>query len=535
MNHDALNEDWWQAVDCETGLDIVPPVTAGGCKKFKQGEGAVFSPDECYYGLNCAPEDKCYSYNPSQGLQYRHMESCATNTWWWSEVSCETGRKQNTCNFTASNTAFKSNGNNDWEYIGEATNSVSQSNSSHHLKGFVDALGRFAAYTQETLKQLSRGYYVQKQAGHTAYSQTDYQWKKEMETSNGTLQVFRQEYKAQHTTKDSLVYPNGEWEVTEKDSIARQMRFKNSVGAIHIQTYDEKWRLIEVSLQDGQGATLLSEYYVWQNGRLAQMTRNDTVRNYFYDGDTVHVAPTDSGLNFHPGYDGTVGKMPMEGEVGYNLFVLNPYGFSFKAQSKAGSSNTRKILAKQYIDEINGLPRITYNNPLRDTCHYHVCPLDRAPDGGFAQAHGKTQFSIALSNQDAKKLQCVEDNGCFKITNDVKFYPVSIEILQSTLMLSPETGKLARYCRTKNSLQDTYNHEVQHIQNVENKTRQLVDTYIPATFFGTKKECEVERDEAEYNLLINLKQWFDLEMKHQNIESPQPTNYKEEYLCDEIY
>jgi len=155
-------------------------------------------------------------------------------------------------------------------------------------------------------------------------------WIKTTKDSEGNdIQLFFKEDKARGLRRDSSFYQNGTWEVYEFDDLAKETRFRASWGVRSLRRYDDAGHLNERYMIDGNGDTLISVKYEWKKGRLVRMIADGIVRNYIYGKtlkDTVRVEPSDEGFNYHSGYNGTVGKIPEEGEPRYEIFIRDPYG-----------------------------------------------------------------------------------------------------------------------------------------------------------------------------------------------------------------
>jgi hypothetical protein len=376
-------------------------------------------------------------------------------------------------------------------------------------------------------------------------------WARIIRDSEGNdIQVFIKEDKKHGLRKDSSFYYNGYWEVMERDEIAKTVKSETSLGVKIVSLHDDKWRVTNKTITD-KNDTLVSEQYIWKNGRLIKMIQDGLERIFIYGKtlqDSVKVIPSDEGFYFHQGYNNSVGKIPDEDDPMYIYFALDPYGRAFASENKYLSRN---FLLKSYPDQENKplalhrTPNITnsmyryaneypnisvtgYYNPIDEDIPQNwpraVYPIDIEVN---AFTNGRVAFDPDFNSK------CVSDGcGKFRMNYDPKIIIKALEILQSVLRYNYTSLKWDRYCRTRNGIQGAYEHEAQHIFNAKGWIQAYSDMYMSKTLFDSKEQCEKELFMIETNLYILWLMWKNKEFMHDNPESPKYSGYKEEVACE---
>jgi len=360
------------------------------------------------------------------------------------------------------------------------------------------------------------------------------------DSEGNDIQAFIKEDKAHGLRRDSSFFYNGYWEVFEFDDVAKETRYRASSGISSLRKYDNAGRLTERYMADKKGDTLTSEKYEWKNGRLVRMTANGIARKYIYGKtlqDTVKVEPSDEGFNYHSGYNGTAGKMPEEGEPGYEIFAMEPYGHVALGNEREGdeefpiafvtksyvSENFKqlKILGKKItggcVNEKDGMPKAQCIRYERKDI-----PLN-APRNGL---YGHSDFKLSL------KFEC-ECNVYGKYQPSFTGITINeiIEIYQSVWKYNDEEKYWHEHCRLEENLHRTYYHEVQHIINGRHIAITL-NSYVNKDGFNAKKECENESKEELQKLRKRWNEWYIKEQDHANPSSPEVGRDRYDYICD---
>jgi hypothetical protein len=357
-------------------------------------------------------------------------------------------------------------------------------------------------------------------------------WARIIKDSEGRdVQVSIKEDKRNGLRKDSSFYHSGYWEVMERDEIAKTVKSETSLGVKATAEYDAAWRINKYYLIDNND-TITTEQYIWKNGRLAKMIQNGLERIYIYGKtlqDTVKVIPSDEGLYFHQGYNNSAGKIPDEDDPMYEYFAKDPYGGVYVSNDKNNKLFLSKLSAYQYpIVELDvPIPKLV--NPSRDNCKLPICP-ERDDISGFVR------FGNLLLDENNTTIwpSCVMDiNFCnYRISYGIEVDILQFEILQSILIYNITERKYDRYCRTAREIQDTYNHERQHILNANRYANEIVNEHIPQKFFYSRNECELFKKGAENIIFEKFTTWKRKEADHANLNSPPKTERKLGELCD---
>ena len=419
----------------------------------------------------------------------------------------------------------------DWVYMGkEVYGSRNVSGPAKFSTRFFDALGRAYDKMKANIK-----YYVFKDATenkHKVALEFEVYMRVIKDSDGNDVRVFVKEDKANGFRKDSSFYWNGSWEVLEKNDVTRTIKSRTSLGVKAITEYDVAWRINKYYLIDNRNDTITMEQYIWKNGRLAKMIQNGLERIYIYGKtlrDTVKVIPSDEGMYFHPGYNNSIGKIPNEDDPMYEYFAMDPYGGIYISNDKNNKSFLSKLNSYQYpIAELD-VPSPKFVNPSRNSCKLPICP-EKDNISGFVK------FGNLLLSKDSTTIwaSCVMDiNFCnYRISYSTYVEVLQFEILQSILIYNINKRKYDRWCRTKREIQDTYNHERQHILNAREYANEIVNEHIPKKFFYSKNGCELFKKEAEDIIFEKFTTWKRKEYEHSNPNSPQQTGKKEGELCD---
>jgi len=374
-----------------------------------------------------------------------------------------------------------------------------------------------------------------------------------IEDSDGNdVRVFVKEDKANGLRKDSSFYWDGSWEVFEFNDLANETRYMASSGIRSLRKYDDKKRLNERYMINGNGDTLTSELYEWKNSRLVRMTANGVARNYIYGKtlmDTVRVVPSDSGFNFHKGYDGTAAEIPEEGEIGYDIFAMGPYGhINFKNDDELSSLY---FAAKNSVSENLGSLNVLNKTSTRgcviedksiDTTKTWCVKFKREDipntankNFGFPYEnnrliYGKSDVKLSLNFE----CQC-GTSGKYQPSFSGKAINKKIEVHQS-IWRYIDYYKLDWHelCLKEDSWQEIYNHEAKHIKNAIYMADSIART-AKKDSFNAKKECE-SAGKKEYEKMVDKwNEWYDREQRHINITKPEspkePSKAYDEYPC----
>jgi hypothetical protein len=277
---------------------------------------------------------------------------------------------------------------------------------------------------------------------------------------------------------------------------------------------------------DSNGDILKSEQYEWSNGRLVRMTANGILRNYIYGKtlqDTVYVEPSDEGLNYHSGYNGTVGKIPEEDDPKYWLFAINPYGYvSFEDEEKKEheeDKSTAKILAKSITHAcVNEDKTATPMLPKVDCIRYERKDIPSfAPKNGL-YGHAEAKLSISF------ECKC-DASGKYRPSFKAKSINEKIEVYQSVWRYNSHANDFNEYCWGPGDLQVTYNHEAKHIKNARYVANSFTN-FVKEIFSDTKKECEKEGKLQLEDLIKIWNNWYEQEQEHKNDVPKSPVQKK---------
>ncbi len=443
------------------------------------------------------------------------------------------------------------NKNNSWAYLGK------ESYGSRHVarnslkpgSKFFDALGRAYDKMKAKIK-----YYIFKDAVEREEFDVSFEFEvyaRIIKDSEGNdIQVFVKEDKARGLRRDSSFYWDGSWEVFDFDDLAKETRFRTSSGYRSLRKYDDTGHLKERNMIDSNGDTLTSEWYEWENNRLIRMTANGVVRNYIYGKtlqDTVYVEPSDEGFNYHSGYNGTAGKIP-EGTFEYKIFAMNPYGhahFGYEEEPPEDYfvpekfSSSLNILAKSVtrgcVSEETGMPRaqcIRLNK--RDI------PINA--NRNFGYSHRSRRDTITYGYADAElsinyKCEC-NASGKYRPSFSGKAINEILEVIKSIWRYDEPTNDWYEYCWNRRDLQNTYWHEVRHINNGREAAKTIVEsTSFLRIAFDTKEKCESDaKREYEFTIEILMEKWnkwYDMEKLHANPNSPPASGgFRDEIYCN---
>jgi hypothetical protein len=400
-------------------------------------------------------------------------------------------------------------------------------------------------------------YYVRKDAIKREEFETQLEfevWARIIKDSEGNdIQVFIKEDKRNGLRRDSSFYWDGYWEVFEFDDAANETRFKTSSGIRSLRKYDDKKRLTERYMVDGNGDTLTSEKYEWKNGRLVRMIANGVERKYTYGKtlrDTVYVIPSDEGFNYHSGYNGTAGKMPEEGTPEYEIFARSPYGHvafgdeeeeedkslvAYFASKNSVSENSgqltilRKATTSGCVVEESGMPKaqcIRYaRNDIQNSAENRLIGF---PRDGNSILYGHSDFMFSINF----KCEC-NAFGKYQPSFSGNTSNEKIEIYRSVWKYSYEEKYWHEHCWYSNDLQGTYYHEAKHIKNARMVKDNLLKTVLTITY-DTKEKCEKYAKEEQSRQEDKWDVWYDLEQIHENKNPQSPTKggSRNGFLCD---
>jgi len=428
----------------------------------------------------------------------------------------------------------------DWVYIGKERYGSRKASRRLPTLGikYFDALGRIYE------EIMGRKMYYTKEPLVEAYEiPLDFEvYARIVKDSEGNdIQVFVKEDKRNGLRRDSSFYWDGEWEVFEFDDAVNETRFKASSDIRSLRKYDDKRRLSERYMVDGNGDTLTSEKYEWKNGRLVKTKIDGVERVYIYGKtlrDTIYVQPSDNDLNYHFGYNGTAGKIPEEDEPGYEIFAMSPYGHMAFGEEEYGENESPVVYfaAKNSVSEnsgqLNVLKKITSYGcvnekegmPKAQCIRYERkdIPLN-APKNGL---YGHSDFKLSL------KFECkCNAFGKYQSLFSGNTINEKIEVFQSVWRYNDEEKYWHEHCRLEENLQRTYYHEVQHIRNGRHIAITL-NSYAKKDDFNTKKECEKESGEERKKLTEKWDEWYKREQAHINPSSPEVGRDRFDYLCN---
>ncbi len=445
----------------------------------------------------------------------------------------------------------------DWVYLGKETygsRHVARSSLKPGTK-FFDALGR----TYDKMKARIK-YYVSKDA----IDREEFDFPLEFEvhariikdSEGNDIQVFVKEDKARGLRRDSSFYWDGSWEVFEFEKSVNKMSLRNHSGTKSWSIYDDRKRLTESYLIDKNGDTLISEQYKWQNDRLIKTIIDGVERIFVYGKtlqDTVKVIPSDEGLkNYHPGYNGTAGKIPDTNDSGYKRFATNPYRYlSFEYETNESSeiySAAKKLpvsLAKTsafFLDSMSAIITkgcVNEDSDMPDTYCVRY-KKEKIPDNYDSRRQGTygypgkldTLFYGHSNAQPYFYFECECDvSGKYKLSFDVYTENEYIMIMKSTWKYNNNEKWHERYWE-RADLQKTYKHETYHIKNIEKALDRILKSAAQTNSHDTNEEC---RNSAELNLdLMTYKwnEWYKAEQEHGTPESPKYGGHRNDYPCN---
>jgi hypothetical protein len=253
------------------------------------------------------------------------------------------------------------------------------------------------------------------------------------------------------------------------------------------------------------------------------------MRNYIYGKtlkDTVRVAPSDEGFNYHRGYNGTAGKIPEEGTPDYEIFARNPYGHvafgeeeedeelpnAYFAAKKSAPENTGSlnVLAKTTsYGCVTREPSMPTDIPRAQCIRYERKDIPyNAPNNGL-YGHSDVQLSVSF------KCEC-NASGKYQPSFSGKTTKEKIEVYMSVWRYNFLDDNLREYCRDKVNLQRTYAHEVQHIINARYKANNIGKLALTITY-DTKEKCEKQaKEEKDIHLVDIWNEWYRSEQRHEN-------------------
>jgi hypothetical protein len=414
-----------------------------------------------------------------------------------------------------------------WTYLGKESYGSRPSGRVSFKPGtrFFDVLGRAYDKMKARIK-----YYVFKDAVEREVVETKFEfdvWKKVIKDDEGNdVQMFKKEDKVRGLRRDSSFYWDGSWEVMEVDSLARSIKSRTSLGIKTENHYDNQWRITRKAMVDVNNDTLNSEQYFWKNSKLMKTIFNGVERNFVYGKtlqDTVKVIPSDEGIYFHSGYNNTIGRIASENDPMYRYFAMDPY-VVYKILSESNSFLQKRISAlskDNKLDEIiiieDYIPKI-YDPPFTNNLNKNII----YPNG---HSNGGVSFALHLDSK------CIDD-GCGKFYIDYESKTIDEIIILFGSFLVYQSSEWQRYCRTKERMNATYYHEIQHINNAKNRAKWYARSYISTQHFSTKKECDTERIRNELSIIAAWSIWLYKEMEHNNHDSPKPTGFELEGKCE---
>jgi len=417
----------------------------------------------------------------------------------------------------------------DWVYIGKETYG------SRHVSGpakfstkFFDVLGRAYDKMKANIK-----YYVFKEAIENKRSVAlEFEvYMRIIEDSDGNdVRVFVKEDKANGLRKDSSFYSDGSWEVFEINHISNEVSLKISSGAISLRKYDSNDRLIENYLVGEKGDTLISEQYKWKNGRLVKTIFNKIERIYLYgkkSTDTVYVIPSDEELRYsHPGYNKSVGLIPEENVPLYKLFSRNPYNYIsfenerelianyFVSENSIQQNVLRKSINNSYAIQENGMPKLEcIRYEKKDVPNTAENRLIGYPRELGQILYGHTDYQLSLKYE----CQC-NALGKYQPLFTSEAISKKIEVYLSVWKYNYPNEYWHELCWDKRDIQNTYNHETQHIKNARQVAKNIAASAIIITY-DTKEKCKEYAEEEQKWLTDKWYMWYDLEQEHKN-ENP---------------
>jgi len=424
----------------------------------------------------------------------------------------------------ASNSSFlqKTNYYDGWVYIGKETYGSKVLTSSSLKPGtkFFDALGRMYDKVKAKMQ-----YYVRKDAINREEREIPLEfevWARIIKDADGNdIHAFVKEDKRNGLRKDSSFYFDGYWEVFEFDDVAKEVSLNASSGIKFLRKYDNKERLIKNYSIAKNGDTLTSEQYFWQDGHLVRMIENGVTRNYFYGKtlqDTIRVIPSDYGINFHSGYDGSVGKMPEENDPLYKYFVRNPYGYTFYEMKNDENITDYSVLLKLPTE---GSPKffcpevqkLKSNMPPVECIRYSRRYIESL--NSSIRRYPNKRDTLLYGESDATPdttMSCECINGKYKLTYVATTMNEYIQVMKSGWRRTESAWQ--EFCWTKEEMQDTYDHEVLHIEYAREMVKELYKSTFKDTLLDTERGCHLYGTAQFLILMKKWDLWYDKEKKH---------------------
>jgi hypothetical protein len=292
-----------------------------------------------------------------------------------------------------------------------------------------------------------------------------------------------------------------------------------------MRRYDGEERLTENYLINSKGDTLISEQYEWNKGRLVRMVENGMARIYIYGKnptDTVRVVPSDEGVRFHSGYNGTAGKIPSEADAMYEDFTRDPYGYIYHEPEKqvdVYSSSGISVLLKlpavpnpeYFCPEIRG----KYGMPPVECIRYKREHVLQKAQRGYPYPNKKDILlygEAGAKPNDIINCECID--GKYHIKHKDTTANEYIQVTKSGWRYNKAINDWEEWCWSKNEMQSTYNHEVMHIENAKKKVKKLHEEHFKEKIFDTRYECELN-DLKQFKILeFHWDQWYGVEQEH---------------------
>jgi hypothetical protein len=426
-----------------------------------------------------------------------------------------------------------------WEYIGK----------------HFDALGR--VYRSDRLPDISFYYFIDgnkiyKPRTVEEYSEFDV-WLGTIRESNGNvLRIFSMEDKSTGLKRDSTVYLSGNWEVFEIDDKSKETRSRTSWGTKSLYKYDAKMRLTEGYVTDGKGDTLVSEQYFWKKGKLVKTIIGGVERVFVYgkkSGDVVRVIPPDDNMFLHPGYDGTAGIIPEEGDPSYRLFTIAPYAY-YARNDKEEPYHPNPIFPL-LRPSINNTCVLQTRPDIPLACKRYekedAVTSNKILDGYFPgeTIYGKSAPTFGDSKGNpifTFECKCDSEDGYYYFEYSDALQNKYIEVMESNWKYDFNTNIRGwkELCWSRNDMQRTYEHERKHIENAETVARRLFEYMSKErtkTIYKirTREECEQIGNSLVNTMASEWNYWSGKEKEHNNKTedpvSPDPTGTRIEVLC----
>jgi hypothetical protein len=426
----------------------------------------------------------------------------------------------------------------DWVYIGkEVYGSQKARRPAPKFTGkFFDVLGR--VYDRITVR---KAYYTREPlpVGQEYEFAKEFEvWARIIKDREGRdIHVFRKEDELRKFRRDSSFYWDGSWEVMEIDSLARSVRSRTSLGMKIERLHDQQWRLTNKTMVGKDNDTLVSEQYVWENGRLVKMIENGLERVYIYGKtlqDPVRVVPSDDGFYFHPGYDNSVGMVPDESDPMYRFFALDPYGRVYGGYKKEKQKSYSNFVLSESLQR--RFPNVVSECGIKENEDLYfpgaICIREERrdiPAGHEKHAYypGSNKNAIyGISTFDlniAFECKCNSNDGLFYVSyNDNLIVNKSIGVYFSVWKYDLIRKKdWKENCWSKSDMQRTYEHEAQHVHNARITARNRFNIHVWDKY-KTETEC-IERSQAKmFVAYIHWLDWAEKEKKHENLHPKSP-------------